>query len=182
MTGYAIFETAHGYCGIAWGANGIMRFRLPDSTAEIAERNFRRRLPLDARLANPPADVEAVIARTRRYFTGEQIDFSDVKLDIAEETDLFRRIYGALRRVPYGGTTTYGTLAKELGEGPEVARDVGQAMASNPVPLIIPCHRVLAAGGRLHGFSAPGGLATKRRLLEIENARVGDEPDLFDPR
>ena len=83
------------------------------------------------------------------------------------------QIYAATRKVGWGETTTYGSLAKSLGAGPEAARDVGEAMAKNPVPLIIPCHRVLAAGGKVGGFSAPGGSATKTRMLELEGVRLG---------
>jgi methylated-DNA-[protein]-cysteine S-methyltransferase len=114
--------------------------------------------------------------RTRRayssYFEGEETDFSGVRLDLGEQDPFFERIYAAARRVAWGHTTTYGALAKELGGGPEAARDVGQAMARNPVALIIPCHRILAAGGRVGGFSAPGGWAAKIRMLELEGLHV----------
>jgi methylated-DNA-[protein]-cysteine S-methyltransferase len=104
------------------------------------------------------------------------VDFSNVPLDLGAQDELFGKIYAATRRLGYGQTTTYGSLAKELGAGPEVARDVGQAMARNPVPLIIPCHRVLAAGKKLGGFSAPGGSATKQRMLEMEGVRLDPPP------
>ena len=123
----------------------------------------------------PPAEVTAVIEAAKRYFAGEKVDFSDVSLDLGAQDELFRKIYAATRRLGYGQTTTYGSIAKELGAGPEVARDVGQAMARNPVPLIIPCHRVLAAGGKLGGFSAPGGATTKQRMLEMEG-RPAESP------
>lgn len=169
---YAVFETAAGFCAIAWSGAGIVRFQLPTQSAAAAERAMLRRVP-GAERGAPPAEASAVIAAAQRYFAGETVDFSDVRLDLDDETEFFQRIYAALRRVGYGQTTTYGTLAKELGAGPEAARDVGQAMASNPVPLIIPCHRVLAAGGKLGGFSAPGGTASKIRMLELEGVRVG---------
>lgn len=114
-----------------------------------------------------------VVAAVKRYFDGEKVDFSGVRVDLAGHEELFKQIYASTRRVGWGQTTTYGTLAKEIGTGPEVARDVGQAMAKNPVPLIIPCHRVLAAGGRIGGFSAPGGSSAKLRMLELEGVRVG---------
>src|SRR5215831_4663787 len=109
----------------------------------------------------------------RRYFEGEETDFSMFKLDLGELDPFFERVYAAARRVGWGRTTTYGALAKELGAGPEAARDVGQAMAKNPVALIIPCHRVLAAGGKVGGFSAPGGPAAKIRMLALEGIHVG---------
>ena len=94
------------------------------------------------------------------------------RLDLGEQDPFFERVYAAARQVGWGRTTTYGALAKELGAGPEAARDVGQAMAKNPVALIIPCHRVLAAGGKVGGFSAPGGSAAKIRMLALEGVQV----------
>jgi methylated-DNA-[protein]-cysteine S-methyltransferase len=172
---YCVFETAAGFCAIAWSATGIARFHLPTSSADGTERGLRRRLP-DATAGAPPAQVTAVIAAAKRYFAGEKVDFSDVPLDLDVQDEFFRKIYSAARQLGWGQTTTYGTLAKELGAGPEAARDVGQAMARNPVPLIIPCHRVLAAGGKLGGFSAPGGSSTKQRMLELEGVRLEPPP------
>jgi methylated-DNA-[protein]-cysteine S-methyltransferase len=168
---YCVFETAAGFCAIAWSDAGIVRFHLPSSTAAATERSVLRRL-VDAEAGTPPAEVSAVIEAAKRYFAGEAIDFSNVALDLRGQDEFFRKIYAAARRVGWGRTTTYGSLAKELGAGPEAARDVGQAMAKNPVPLIIPCHRVLAAGGKLGGFSAPGGSASKQRMLEMEGRPV----------
>ena len=162
---YFVFETAQGFCGIAWSEAGIARFHLPTSTTEATERSLLRRL-IDAEPATPPAEVNAVIEAAKRYFAGERVDCSNVSLDLHGQDEFFLEIYAAARRIGWGQTTTYGWLAKELGAGPEAARDVGQAMAKNPVPLIIPCHRVLAAGGKLGGFSAPGGSSTKQRMLD----------------
>ena len=108
----------------------------------------------------------------KRYFEGERTEFSGFKLDLNEQGSFFNQIYAAARQVGWGHTTTYGSLAKQVGAGPEAARDVGQAMAKNPVGLIIPCHRVLAAGGKVGGFSAPGGSATKMRMLEFEGVHL----------
>src|SRR4051812_8037852 len=164
---YLIFETAGGFCGVAWSDRGITRFQLPTRSAEATERLLLRRLPGAVPDAAPPA-VAAAVAAVKRYFAGEETDFSDVPLDLGEQDAFFAKIYEAARRVGWGRTTTYGTLAKELGAGREAARDVGEAMAKNPVALIIPCHRVLAAGGKIGGFSAPGGSAAKLRMLELE--------------
>jgi methylated-DNA-[protein]-cysteine S-methyltransferase len=169
---YRVFETAGGFCAIAWSDTGITRFQLPASTAAATERNLRRRLS-DAAPGTPPSYVATLIEAVCRYFAGAPIDFSDVRLDLDGQDPFAQRIYAALRRVGWGRTTTYGALAKQIGAGPEAARDVGQAMAQNPVPLIIPCHRVLAAGGKLGGFSAPGGASTKIRMLELEGVRLG---------
>jgi methylated-DNA-[protein]-cysteine S-methyltransferase len=168
---YCLFETTAGFCAIAWSEAGIARFHLPTSTAEETERSLRRRL-VDAQRGTPPAAVSAVIEAAKRYFAGEPVEFANVSLDLGGQDEFFRKIYAAARRVGWGQTTTYGSLAKELGAGPEAARAVGQAMAKNPVPLIIPCHRVLAAGGKLGGFSAPGGATTKQRMLEMEGRRA----------
>ena len=172
---YAVFETEAGFCAIAWSERGVSRFQLPDSDAAAAERHLLRRLPA-AKPGTPEPWVAAVIADARRYFAGERIDFSNVPVDLEGQDDFFRLIYAATRRVGWGSATTYGTLAKELGAGPETARDVGQAMARNPVPLIIPCHRVLAAGNKVGGFSAPGGASSKLRMLALEGVAVGPPP------
>ncbi|WP_088345918.1 MULTISPECIES: methylated-DNA--[protein]-cysteine S-methyltransferase [Rhodomicrobium] len=169
---YLIFDTAGGFCGIAWNGVGITRFRLPARSAEATERNLLRRLR-GAQPGTPTPDVLEAVAAARRYFEGEAVDFSHLALDLEAQDEFFRQIYAAARRVGWGETTTYGALAKQLGAGPEAARDVGQAMAKNPVPLIIPCHRVLAAGGKVGGFSAPGGAAAKVRMLELEGVRAG---------
>jgi methylated-DNA-[protein]-cysteine S-methyltransferase len=168
---YQIFETAAGFCGIAWNEEGVTRFQLPTKSAGSTESLLLRRIP-DAVRAVPPTEIADTVEAVKRYFAGEPVDFSTVKLDLGEQDDFFRRIYEAARRVGWGRTTTYGTLAKELGAGPEAARDVGQAMAKNPVALIIPCHRVLAAGGKIGGFSAPGGSTAKQRMLELEGVQV----------
>jgi methylated-DNA-[protein]-cysteine S-methyltransferase len=168
---YFIFETAGGFCGIAWTNIGISRLQLPTKSAEATERLLLRRAA-PAEPATPTPEVAEAIAAVKRYFEGKDTDFSNLKLDLDGQDPFFRQIYAAARRVRWGLTTTYGTLAKQLGAGPEAARDVGQAMARNPVPLIIPCHRVLAAGGKIGGFSAPGGLAAKIRMLQLEGAHV----------
>lgn len=175
MSQYAVFETDAGFCAIAWSDAGVTRFRLPDRSADAAERGLLRRAP-GATRAEPPETIAAVIADARRYFAGERIEFDAVPLDLAGQADFFRRIYQALRAVGWGHTTTYGALAKELGAGPEAARGVGQAMAQNPIPLIIPCHRVLAAGGKVGGFSAPGGAQSKVKMLALEGIDLSPPP------
>ena len=164
---YLVFETAGGFCSLAWHSAGITCFRLPTKTAEAAERLLLRKVP-DAKPGIPTAHVAEVVTAAKRYFEGEETDFSDVALDLSAQDAFFKQIYDVARKLKWGQTTTYGAVAKELGAGPEAARDVGQAMAKNPVPLIIPCHRVLAAGGKIGGFSAPGGSTAKARMLELE--------------
>jgi len=172
---YLVFETASGFCGIGWSEAGVARFVLPARSADAVERSLLRRLP-GARPGAPPPEVLEAVAAAKRYFQGVEVDLSDIRLDLDGQDEFFRQIYAATQRVGWGQTTTYGALAKALGAGPEAARDVGQAMANNPVPLIIPCHRVLAAGGKVGGFSAPGGSATKARMLELEGVHVAPPP------
>jgi methylated-DNA-[protein]-cysteine S-methyltransferase len=169
-THYTIFETALGHAGLAWTAAGIARFQLPSVNADATRRHLLRRTPGAEEMPAPPHIAEAVAA-VARYFAGERIDFSDLTLDLTGQDDLFLEIYAAARRIGYGATTTYGGLAKTIGRADwEAAREVGQAMAKNPVALIIPCHRVLAAGGKIGGFSAPGGAETKAKMLELEGS------------
>ena len=172
---YLIFETASGFCGLAWTALGVTRFQLPTQSAEATERLTRRRAP-GAEPGAPTAEIAEAVAAVKRYFAGEETDFSHVALDLGGQDAFFRQIYAAARQVGWGRTTTYGALARQVGAGPEAARDVGQAMAKNPVALIIPCHRVLAAGGKIGGFSAPGGSAAKTRMLALEGVRVAPPP------
>lgn len=170
MTGktyYRIFDTDGGPCGIAWTTAGVVRFQLPGDDATTTRRLLLRHLP-EAQEAEPLPAVAEAIDGVKRYFAGEPADFSAVPLDLAGQSDFFRAIYDAARRLHWGETTTYGTIARDLGAGPEMAREVGQAMAKNPVALIIPCHRVLAAGGKVGGFSAPGGASSKLKMLALE--------------
>jgi methylated-DNA-[protein]-cysteine S-methyltransferase len=177
-TQYTVFETALGFAGIAWNDAGIRRFQLPSATAGTTTRNLLRRMP-DGVATAPPPHIANAVASAKRYFAGEKVDFSDLTLDLAGQDDLFREIYAAARRVGYGKTTTYGELAKAIGRSDwEAARDVGQAMAKNPVALIIPCHRVLAAGGKIGGFSAPGGAETKIKMLELEGVTLEPQRSL----
>ena len=172
---YHVFETAMGFCAIAWSDAGVVRFQLPVKSAEAGDRLMRRRAD-GAEPGAPPEDVAGVVAAAKRYFDGEETDFSRVRLDLDGEDAFFSQIYSALRGVGWGRTTTYGALAKQIGAGPEAARDVGQAMAKNPVALIIPCHRVLAAGDKIGGFSAPGGSASKTLMLALEGVRLEPPP------
>lgn len=167
---YILFDTAIGRCGLAWNERGLRRILLPASEA----RKTERRLAVSARPCAdaPPPWVAKLIADLQSYFTGKAVDFGSVVLDLTVEP-FCRKVYEAAREVGWGQTTTYGELARRAGSSaPEAARDVGQAMARNPVPIVIPCHRVLAAGNAIGGFSAPGGTATKERLLALEGVSL----------
>jgi methylated-DNA-[protein]-cysteine S-methyltransferase len=174
--GYTIFETVTGFCAIAWNEVGITRLQLPVKSAEAAERLMLRRAP-GAEHAVPSPPVNEAVAAVKRYFAGEETDFSRLKLDLDGQDEFFKQVYAAVRLVKWGQTTTYGAIAKELGAEPQVARDVGLAMARNPIPLIIPCHRVLAAGGKIGGFSAPGGATAKMHMLGLEGVRFEASKD-----
>jgi methylated-DNA-[protein]-cysteine S-methyltransferase len=173
---FAIFGTRNGYVALAWTSRGVCGLRLPESTERAAEAAILRRQPA-ARRAAPSADIAQIIAMIVRYFEGERVDFSEAPVDLGSQTAFFSDVYAEIRKLGWGQTTTYGAVARALGAEPQAARDVGQAMASNPVPLIVPCHRVLAAGGKIGGFSAPGGSSAKARMLEIEGVAVAADKD-----
>jgi methylated-DNA-[protein]-cysteine S-methyltransferase len=172
---YTTFETKNGFIGLAWNQQGVCSLRLPASTQESAEAAVLERLPR-ARRSPPSPAIARLISDIQRYFEGEKIDFSSVPVDLGSQEPFFSRVYAEVRKLGWGETTTYGTVAKTLGAEPQAAQGVGQAMASNPVPLIVPCHRVLAAGGKLGGFSAPGGSSSKARMLVIEGVTLAGAP------
>lgn len=158
------FDTAIGACSIAWTDVGIRSVRLPGGRPRAADGNGD-----DA----PPPAVAAVIRRIVAVLDGGRDDLRDVRLDLDGVPDFDVRVYECAREVGPGSTTTYGAIATRLGD-PRAAREVGQALARNPAPLLVPCHRVLAADGRIGGFSAPGGVQTKLRLLAAEDAVTPD--------
>jgi methylated-DNA-[protein]-cysteine S-methyltransferase len=163
-----VFDTTIGPCGVAWNGCGLVGVQLPEKDRAATERRLVARAA-SAGSAEPPPQIAAVIADIQRYLAGEPVDFSAVAVDLSGLDPFRRQLYEALRTLSYGRTTTYGELARELGASDwEGAREVGEAMGRNPVPVVIPCHRVLAAGGKLGGFSAHGGAATKARLLALE--------------
>ena len=174
---FQLLETAAGVAAIGWNASGINSLRLPAPDAQDSERAIARHLP-DAVRADPSPEVDVVIDAIRRYFAGQRVDFSDVPVDLGPQELFFTRVYDVVRQLGWGETATYGAIAQTLGAGPEYAREVGQAMASNPVPLIVPCHRVTAAGGKIGGFSAPGGSMSKARMLELEGVTIGPAPEV----
>lgn len=175
---FSVFDTAIGRCAIAWNEHGIARVQLPETSDALTCARLLRHLP-DATRAEPPERQRQAIARIRALLSGERDDLADLKLDLHEVPPFHRRVYELVRSIGPGRTMTYGEVAARLGD-PAAARAVGQALGDNPFAPIVPCHRVLAAGGRPGGFSAAGGVATKLRMLEIEGARIGDAPGLFD--
>jgi len=176
--GFALFDTTIGRCGIAWGARGISGVQLPEASEAKTRARLMQRYAR-AREAAPPADVQRAIEVIAALLDGEPKDLSAVALDMDGIAQFDRRVYDAARTIPAGATLSYGELAARLGER-ALAREVGQALGRNPFPIIVPCHRVLAAGAKAGGFSANGGVATKLALLTIERARTSDAPTLFD--
>jgi len=174
---YALFDTAIGACGIVWSARGVAGVQLPEKDAAATRARLIRRHPR-AQEAIPPADVQRAADNIARLLAGERCDLADVTVDDGAIPAFNRRVYAVARAIPPGTTMTYGEIAERLGDK-TLARAVGQAMGENPTPLVVPCHRVLAANGKSGGFSAAGGVVTKLRLLSIEGAQPGG-PTLFE--
>lgn len=176
--GYALFPTAIGVCGLAWSERGITRVVFPERTEAATRARLTRRDPDLTEVPPPPAIDHTITAITALLESG-RADLTDVALDMEGIDADERVIMEAARGIPAGATLTYGELAAKVGQ-PNGARAVGQAMARNPFPIVVPCHRVLAAGGGFGGFSAPGGLESKARLLTIERAATSQAPLLFE--
>jgi methylated-DNA-[protein]-cysteine S-methyltransferase len=175
--GFALFDTPIGACALVWGTHGIVGAALPGATPEATRARVRARHP-GVREADPPPEIAQVVERITALLHGQvDDDLHDIALDMRAVPAFHRRVYEFARGIQPGSTLTYGEVATQLGE-PHAARAVGQALGANPFPIIVPCHRVLAASGRSGGFSAPGGARTKLRLLEIERAPLGGT--LFD--
>lgn len=165
----AIFDTALGAFGIGWTDKGIARLQLPSLEQGALERRVNRQ---GAQMGQPTRMIDAVIDMIEDYAEGNVVEFRDVALDLTGVPEFHQRAYQLLLEFGWGQTTTYGDLARALGDV-TLSRAVGQAMGNNPIPLIIPCHRVLASGGKAGGFSAPGGASSKVRMLALEGVAVG---------
>lgn len=164
--GFALFDTAIGRCGIAWSARGITGVQLPEADDCATRCRLAKRFP-EARETAPPTEVERAIDGIAALLRGEADPLSAIQLDMGGVPPFHRRVYAVTRTIQPGSALTYGEVAARLGS-PDSARAVGQALGRNPFPLIVPCHRVVAAGGKPGGFSAYGGRATKEKLLAIE--------------
>jgi methylated-DNA-[protein]-cysteine S-methyltransferase len=178
MARFALFDTAIGRCGIAWGERGITSLQLPEARDTGTRARLLQRFP-DATESAPPADVQSAIDRIVNLLRGEAIDLSEIALDMDRVPPFHRRVYEFARTIAPGATLSYGDIAARIGS-PGSARAVGQALGRNPFAILVPCHRVLAAGGKAGGFSANGGVTTKLRLLSMEGKKENGEASLFE--
>ena len=177
--GHALFDTAIGTCGIAWGPGGIVAVQLPEVDAAATRARLLRGLPAPcADSADPPPTVRNAIEGIQALLTGQPRDLCEVPLDMAGVSPFHQQVYAIARAIPPGSTRTYGDVAEQIGSK-GLSRAVGQALGLNPFAPVVPCHRVLAAGGKAGGFSAGGGAVTKLRMLEIEGAFAHDTLALF---
>jgi O-6-methylguanine DNA methyltransferase len=176
--GFTLFDTVIGRCGIAWGGRGVVGVQLPEARDLQTRTRVLQRFP-DAREAPPPPDVQRALDGITALLRGEASDLSVVALDMDRVPPFHRRVYEVARTIPPGATLSYGEIAARLGS-PGSARAVGQALGRNPFAIVVPCHRVLAASGKVGGFSANGGITTKLRLLSIEGTQAKGQPALFD--
>ncbi|MET7770803.1 methylated-DNA--[protein]-cysteine S-methyltransferase [Nocardia sp. NPDC005366] len=179
----ALFDTVIGPCAIAWSGDTVFRFALPDTDPAALRAHITRALTGTGgdgtvREAEPVGAIAEAVGGIRAHLAGELDDLRWIPLDTSAIPDFHRRVYDVTRAIDPGHTLSYGQVADRVG-APGAAQAVGRALGRNPIPLIIPCHRVLAADNALHGFSAPGGITTKQRLLEIERTPGFGEPTLF---
>lgn len=177
MIRYALFETVIGHAGIAWGDRGLVGVHLPEHEPQIARQSFLRRFP-KASEAPVPSEYAKTVEDIRALMRGDKPDLLDAPIDLSRTPEFHARVYAIARAIPPGETLTYGQIAERLGDK-LLARDVGQALGKNPWPIVVPCHRVTAAGGKPGGFSARGGVNTKLKLLGIEGAKAAAQADLF---
>jgi methylated-DNA-[protein]-cysteine S-methyltransferase len=164
---FTVFETGIGPCALAWSDAGVVAVQLPEVAAADTGKRLQQRFPHAAPAGAAPTAITGTIRAIQSLLAGEATDLSHVKLDLSAVPSFHQRAYAIARQIQPGTTLSYGELAERIGK-PGAARAVGQAMGRNPFPIIVPCHRVLAAGGKPGGFSAAGGIDTKRRMLEIE--------------
>jgi methylated-DNA-[protein]-cysteine S-methyltransferase len=177
ITGFAVFETAIGPCGIAWSGDTVVGTQLPEADERSTRLRMKKRFPAALETA-PPESVTGAMDAIRALLRGEACDLSWMNLDMSSVPDLDRKVYEIARAIPAGTTLSYGDIATRLGDK-TLSRAVGQALGNNPFAPVVPCHRVLSADGKMHGFSASGGVAMKLRMLRNEGWRE-NEPTLFD--
>ena len=177
MDRYCVFETVIGWAGLAWGEAGLIGAHLPERDPGIVRESFKRRFP-GVLESEPSPTITAIATDIQALLRGEKPDLLDAQLDIKRVPEFHAKVYAIARAIPPGETLTYGEIAVQLGDR-LLAQQVGVALGKNPWPIVVPCHRVTAAGGKLGGFSARGGAMTKLKLLDIEGAKAAGQKDLF---
>jgi len=176
MVRFSIFTTSLGDCGIAWCGDTVVATRLPDRSPAVTAARLTRKT--DASEGAPPPAIQRAIASITALLEGAKADLNFISCDFSRIDAFSAGVYAATQAIPAGETRTYGAVATALGDS-RLARDVGQALGRNPFPIIVPCHRVMGANDKLTGFSTPGGITTKLRMLAIEGAQIGAAPGLF---
>ena len=177
MDRYCVFETVIGWAGLAWGEAGLIGAHLPERDPGIVRESFKRRFS-GVLESEPSPAITAIAADIQALLRGEKPDLLDAELDIRRVPEFYAKVYAIARAIPPGETLTSGEIAVQLGDR-LLAQQVGVALGKNPWPIVVPCHRVTAAGGKLGGFSARGGAMTKLKLLDIEGAKAAGQKDLF---
>jgi methylated-DNA-[protein]-cysteine S-methyltransferase len=172
---FLIFPTAFGACGIAWGDLGLTRFSLPEESEALTARRLASSGGPSAAEGTAPEWVGRIVARVRQHLSGDLQDFSDATFRWELVSEFQHAVYLQALLIKPGFKKSYGDIARAMALGPESARAVGVALATNPWPLLVPCHRVVSANDRMTGFSAPGGIRTKTRLLTLEGAELLSE-------
>jgi methylated-DNA-[protein]-cysteine S-methyltransferase len=167
-----LFPTAFGTCGLSWSEGRLTRFHLPEESEALTRKRLETRGEACTGEDESPQWVRSIIARVRLHFEGDLQDFSDVPLEWSRVSDFQQSVYRQTQSIGAGYKRGYGEVALALALGPGSARAVGVALATNPWPLIVPCHRVVSADDRMTGFSGPGGVRTKTRLLALEGAEL----------
>jgi methylated-DNA-[protein]-cysteine S-methyltransferase len=172
---HLVFPTAFGFCGIAWSEAGITGFQLPEETEALTEERIAARAETGRAQVPAPEWVQGIVALAQTHLQGSPQDFRGARIDWSRASDFQRAVYRHTQTIGPGLKTSYGEIARALALGPEGARAVGGALGANPWPLLVPCHRVVSAGDKMTGFSAPGGVRTKTRLLVLEGAELLSE-------
>lgn len=156
----ACFETVMGPCAISWTDAGLTAFELPGAQRNSDDETIW------------PVEISRTIERVRKHLQGELQDFSDARFDFSGLAEFNANVLAATLAIKAGQTRSYGEIAQAIGQPPAASRAVGAALGANRWPLLIPCHRVVSADGKMTGFSGPGGIKTKLRLLALEGAQL----------
>ena len=174
---FSLFHTSLGNCGIAWQNDVVVATSLPESSDALTVA--RLMVKVDAKAGEPPSHIQRAIALITALLEGEKVDLSGIECDFSGIDSLAKSIYDATRTIPPGETLSYGAVAAKIGNK-KLAQHVGRVLGQNPLPIIVPCHRVIGVDGKLTGFSAHGGTKTKLNMLLIEGNQIGITQGLFD--